>query len=114
MDQLVRKVCIDMSTKVIRKTPVDTGRARANWFAAANSKPQGTTQSTDPSGGSTINEASSKAGGLKSGDTFYLINNLPYIEQLEDGYSQQAPAGMVKISVAEYVGTINKIAQGLK
>jgi hypothetical protein len=31
----------------------------------------------------------------------WIYNNLPYIERLEFGHSQQAPLGMVRISIAE-------------
>ena len=30
-----------------------------------------------------------------------VYNNLPYIERLEDGYSNQAPEGMVSLTAAE-------------
>lgn len=114
LDQLPRKVCIDLSTRVVRRTPVDTGRARANWFAAIDTKPQGTTESTDPNGYSTINNAINQAERLKAGDIYYLINNLPYIEELEDGSSQQAPQGMVKVSIVEFKGIVDKVAREIK
>jgi len=31
-----------------------------------------------------------------------IYNNLEYIEALENGHSQQAPAGMVAVSLAEF------------
>ena len=39
---------------------------------------------------------------LKLGDTAYLVNNLPYAVPLEYGHSSQAPAGMVRVTIAEF------------
>jgi len=36
------------------------------------------------------------------GDIVYLANNLPYAQRLEDGWSQQAPEGMVKLTVQRF------------
>jgi hypothetical protein len=34
---------------------------------------------------------------------------LPYIRRLEDGYSQQAPAGMVTLTVQEFAAVVKAI-----
>lgn len=39
----------------------------------------------------------------------FILNNVEYIEALEEGHSQQAPAGMVRISIAEVELEINTI-----
>ena len=31
-DQVVRKVCLDMTKEIVQLTPVDTGMARSNYF----------------------------------------------------------------------------------
>ena len=43
----------------------------------------------------------------------FIVSNLAYIEALENGHSQQAPQGMVTISVAEIEADIDGILQGL-
>lgn len=106
-DAEVRKICLDLVTGIVLKTPVDTGRARANWFTSVGSPRADTTVSTEPSGSSTISSALgpiSKA----TGNVLWITNNLPYIYRLEfEGWSKQAPAGMVRI-------TINDIARQLR
>lgn len=106
-DAEVRKICYDLVTGIILKTPVDTGRARANWFTSIGSPSVSVTASTDPSGSSSISSALgaiSKA----TGNVLWITNNLPYIYRLEfEGWSKQAPAGMVRV-------TINDIARQLR
>ena len=116
-DAEVRKICLDLLTGIVLKTPVDTGRARANWFTSIGSPSGNVTASTDPSGSSAISSglsAISKA----TGNVLWITNNLPYIYRLEfgtyndgpktvGGFSRQAPAGMVRV-------TINDIARQLR
>lgn len=106
-DAEVRKICLDLLTGIVLKTPVDTGRARGNWFTSIGSPTAKVTVSTDPSGSSTISSglsAISKA----TGNVLWITNNLPYIYRLEfEGWSKQAPAGMVRV-------TINDIARQLR
>jgi len=40
-----------------------------------------------------------------------MENHVPYIQRLEDGYSTQAPAGMVKITVAEFEGIVEAMGR---
>lgn len=106
-DAEVRKICLDLLTGIVLKTPVDTGRARGNWFTSVGSPSANVTVSTDPSGSSAIANglsAISKA----TGNILWITNNLPYIYRLEfEGWSKQAPAGMVRV-------TINDIARQLR
>jgi hypothetical protein len=98
-DAEVRKICLDLLTGIVLKTPVDTGRARANWFTSIGSPSINVTESTDPSGSSTIANSLS-AISKATGDVLWITNNLPYIYRLEfEGWSRQAPAGMVRVTV---------------
>ncbi len=102
MNLAVRKIALELFSRVILKTPADTGRARANWQVAIGSVPAGTLELEDKPGTATISAADAAASGLRAGDVIYLANNLPYIQRLEDGYSGQAPAGMVGLTVQEF------------
>jgi hypothetical protein len=102
MDLLVRKIGLELFSRVILNTPVDSGRARANWQVQIGSVPSGTLELEDRSGAATINTATAAAAGLQAGDVIYLVNNLPYIQKLEDGSSKQAPAGMVGLAVQDF------------
>jgi hypothetical protein len=97
MTQVGRKVALELFRRVIYKTPVDTGRARANWQVTIGSQ-------------ATMSKATAASAGFKAGDTIYLTNNLPYIRKLEEGSSQQAPAGMVALTVQEFAQVVNQIS----
>lgn len=93
----VRATALQLFTSVIERTPVATGRARGNWRTSTLAPAQGIIERTD--GNAAINEVNLKTATFRLADTIYLSNNLPYIERLEDGYSTQAPTGMVQVSV---------------
>lgn len=42
------------------------------------------------------------------GDTVVISNDLPYAERVENGWSTQAPAGMMKISLLEWDFLVEK------
>lgn len=95
-DRLFQAVTVEALSSVVRLSPVDTGRFRGNWQTSANSPESGTLNVIDKSGVETILRGKNAANQLKSGQVSYVVNNLPYAERLENGWSQQAPQGMVK------------------
>lgn len=103
IESIVKGTFLSLASKIIVRTPVDTGRARGNWQTSINSKPSGEVNDSESEA---INKASRVK--FKIGDSLYLINNLPYIQALEDGHSKQTPVGMVKITVAEYQEVVNQ------
>lgn len=101
-DLVVRKVCLDLMSDITNNTPVDTGRARANWFASINT-PVSTTVEYSGSPASAAVQAVGNAQVAISqapGNVFWISNNLPYIYRLEfEGWSKQAPNGMVRLAI---------------
>lgn len=101
-EQAVRKIVIELLSKVVLKSPVDTGRFRGNWYASINYASDAVSASVDKSGASTIGRGNAVINGFRIGDAaIYLANNLPYAYRLETGYSKQAPNGMARLSVME-------------
>lgn len=136
-DLLVRKVIIDVTSELVKLSPVDTGMFRANWFVGA-SLPTDTTRVPDKTGASSIARAASMSATLKAGGTTWIANNLPYALALEYGsysnpgryhwhprlkawvirttpvgFSTQAPAGMVRITAARWQPIVDKAARSL-
>jgi len=109
MDLAVRKIALQMFTRIILKSPVDTGRFRGNWQIAIGSVPDGTLELDDKTGTATIAKGAAIALGMNAGDIVYFANNLPYARRLEEGYSQQAPAGMVALTVQEFQSIVRQI-----
>lgn len=97
-EKVVRGTLIAMGSKIIKRSPVDTGRFRGNWQFTINSAASGKLASIGDPSGALI----SASQGWESGSSFYMTNNLPYAERLEYGWSAQAPSGMVRVVLSEY------------
>lgn len=121
IDRLVRKVAIDLLKSVVYKSPVGDatlwqspppagyvgGRFRGNWQLGVNSNPSGELSTIDASGANTINLGMANIPATNAaGNIYYITNNLPYAQRLENGWSSQAPAGMVSLTVAEFDGIV--------
>lgn len=98
-DMVVRKVAQDFANSFVLKSPVDTGRFRGNWNTAFGAPNLSISTSTE--GGAEV-RAASILPAYKTGDTIFITNNLPYALRLEYGWSDQAPKGMVRTTIAEY------------
>src|SRR5690606_23664498 len=109
------------------RTPVDSGRARGNWQVTIGTPASGVVPVSDKQGGQTIAKGTETINAIPPFDVVWITNNMPYIEVLEyglfnppdpgpskdprpdrkgrvlvkDGYSQQAPQGMVGVTLAE-------------
>ena len=100
-DAKVRIICLDLLSGIVLNTPVDTGRARANWQTSIGAPKSTQLEATDKSGEATIANAQDDVANA-AGNIFWITNNLPYIYRLEyEGWSQQAPRGMVRLSLDE-------------
>lgn len=78
------------------------GRFRGNWMFSIGSPDNTATDEVDPSGRKSTARIVDGAIEFKAGDTAYITNSLPYAIPLEFGHSQQAPGGMVRITVARF------------
>ncbi|MGJ5032354.1 HK97 gp10 family phage protein [Bradyrhizobium sp. HKCCYLS2038] len=112
-DLVVRKVALEMFTRVVIKTPVDTGRARGSWQVAIGSVPAGQVNHLDKTGAETIARVAAGTAPAKAGDVIYLVANLPYINALEYGHSKQAPNGMVRLTIMEWDRVVSNAAQAV-
>jgi hypothetical protein len=85
-DMIVRRVLFNATTMILRRSPVDTGRFRANWQYGYGVQPTGTVEDFDTSrDGSQTRDAI--VGQITKGvGVHYLVNNLPYAEVIEFGY----------------------------
>lgn len=111
---VVRKVALDMGGQLIDRSPVDTGRFKNNWVTSMGSMSTATGGNADPSAGTARTLLKTQVDGWKPGQTIFITNSLPYAMRLEHGYSKQAPAGMVKLTVQNYAQAVAKAARELK
>lgn len=99
---VARKITLELFSNVILKSPVDTGRFRANWNCSIGSSDKSTSAATDKEGSGAIGRMRAEVTKFTlNGQSIFLSNSLPYAERLENGWSDQAPHGMVRLSVME-------------
>ncbi|MBT9158788.1 MAG: hypothetical protein DDT26_00035 [Dehalococcoidia bacterium] len=108
-DQLVRKVILAIDRAVVLATPVDTGRARANWQPSIGQPAEGTLpEPASPSAGRDQSDVRAVIAGYRPGLTVHITNNLPYIERLNNGSSSQAPADFVSFAILAVVRAVQR------
>lgn len=90
---VLRKLALDLYAEIIKGTPVDTGRARANWNLSVHSPNYSVSNST------IISSVSITAGSLQNLPEVYISNGLPYVRELEFGRSDQAPNGFIRLAI---------------
>jgi len=129
LDTVLRKTVLQILSGVVEATPVDTGRARANWQVSVGSSNPLVVDTITPD---VVGREMAVIATLKAGKPVYIFNNVPYILVLEygqypnppkrgtylrtgqtkgaftgpgwfqfseGGYSSQAPGGMARITV---------------
>ena len=101
----IRAVTLEALNRIVLKTPVNSGRARGNWNVLIGTDgEEDAAESDDKTGTEAISRGGDVIGDYARETGFPVIsiyNNLPYIGRLEDGYSNQAPVGMVATTAAE-------------
>lgn len=109
-DKVVRSTLIDLSAKIIMRTPVDTGRLINNWYPSFERVSLEKTGRTGKGTASVNRVKALLSADTSSGYTYYLTNNLPYAARIEyEGYSKvKAPAGMIRITAAELDDSLRK------
>jgi hypothetical protein len=112
-DLVVRRSALEIMNGLVQKSPVDTGRFQGNWQVGIGGVNALTSSDADKAGASAIGRTNVAVQTFKPGQTIYLTNSLPYAQRLEYGYSQQAPGGMVRLTVVEYQQIIRKAASAL-
>lgn len=111
-EKVFRKTCFEISNEVISNTPVDTGRAKNNWFPDINKFSSETTEATNKQG--SISLVAGATNRLQLGATFTLSNNLHYIVKLEYGWSKKSPQGMVGITLQKFDTILKNANKGIR
>jgi len=105
----IRKVVLAIDNALVSSTPVDTGRARSNWLPNFNTPTEETTKNTSPSVAKAAVAAKVAAFDIDKHASVHLTNNLPYIGKLNEGSSDQQPAGFVRRAVLAGVDAVKSV-----
>lgn len=96
----IAAITLNLFSKIVAQTPVDTGVARSNWNLSVGS--EDSSFSTDrKSPEPALEKAAVDVQTLDLGDEVYITNATSYIRKLEEGSSKQAPSGWVKVAVEQ-------------
>lgn len=121
MDDIFQTIVIKVGERVVRISPVDTGLFRGNWQLTVDEETSGVLAREDQTGDSTVAAIASKANKLTAGQVAYILNHIEYGYDLEygtyygptakvteEGFSRQAPEGMVRVTEAEFIPIVNE------
>lgn len=116
IDHILQDIVIMVGESVVTLSPVDTGRFRGNWQLSINSSSNASLVRYDQSGHTTIAGIKSIARTFTAGQVAYIQNHVLYGNDLEwglyngptqkvtdEGFSTQAPAGMVRVTEAQFL-----------
>jgi hypothetical protein len=90
------------------------GRFRANWQLGVDFIPTGVIEATDRSGDRTQGNIIASVPADAAGKVYFLCNNLPYARRIEDGWSRQAPVGVVGLTVIKFQNFVDEAVQKVK
>lgn len=107
--QALRTLALIINQTIIVATPVDTGHARANWIVGIDAPISKEISEEDKGGEATVARNAAIIRGAKPRKQIILSNNVPYINVLNEGSSDQAPAQFVKLAILEAVAAVRKI-----
>lgn len=105
---------------IAKRLPLKAGRGyvggalRGSWQVTVSAPAGSDIQRVDPSGNSTIAAGTSAVTGIRVGPAVYIVSNKPYARRIEfEGWSKQAPAGMVRVTAAEFSLIVDEQARAL-
>ena len=111
-DDAVGRIVVKVAAELDKRSPVGDavywkspppkgyigGHFRANWQLGVNTRPAGERAGVDPTGTETQAMILAEVPDKASGNVFWLANNAPYARRIEDGWSRQAPQGLVGLT----------------
>tara|TARA_R110000772_G_C13310282_1_gene440285 strand:+ start:19759 stop:20190 length:432 start_codon:yes stop_codon:yes gene_type:complete len=123
-DRVVRGVIIEIGTRLVYRSPVGDpstwqspppegyvgGAFRVNWQYEFGKEADGTLAEIEANPTVAISRITNKVLGAQVNGIHYIVNNMPYAQRLEDGWSGQAPQGMVGLVELEFEQIVRGIA----
>ena len=136
-DKVVRYALMTLDSRLVNRSPVGDGsywksppppgytggRFRGAW-AVSEWAPQisgvGMDRTStgngiiDKDGSATLAAHAGAINAAKAGRVYYLVNPLPYAKRIEEGWSRQAPYGIVALTVVEWNNIVENAVNGVK
>lgn len=101
-EDVVKGITLDLTAELIEVMPVDVGWAKAKWVPSLTPA-----RGSAPSRGDVASATAAQSAGVAAIATGYTLdkgavfvsNNVPYIQMLNDGHSEQEPAGFIERAI---------------
>ncbi|MBV6321901.1 hypothetical protein [Duganella violaceipulchra] len=90
------------------------GRFRGAWMVSIGTPDNSVGTALDTEGRATLEAHKVIIAAAKAGDVIHFRNNMPYADRLEKGWSQQAPLGMVALTVVEWQTIVDNVVNGIR
>ena len=100
LDDSAKNIVKEVFIRIVHRTPVASGRLKGSWGLGMN-VPEAIASTLDASGSITIAFMTTKLASMQIGGNIIIYNSQPYARRIEYGYSNKAPQGMVRITIAE-------------
>lgn len=122
--KIINTTLLEMYKKIIDRTPVgnpaiwnwpapkgyNPGTLKKSWKISFNGNIRDTDGKFTSATQLSNNYGLSFKVGTNKQQTATIFNPQPYAQRVETGWSTQAPQGMMRITIAEYVGILDKNA----
>ena len=126
-DDVVGNVVVRVAAELDRRSPVGDatywknpapkgyigGHFRANWQLGVGTRPTAEVAGVDPSGARTLGAIIAEVPEEAAGRVYWLVNNAPYAQRIENGWSRQAPQGLVGLTVVMFQQIVREAAEAL-
>lgn len=127
-DKIVRYALLTLDTRLVQRSPVGDakfwthpapkgysgGAFRGAWAISIGVPASGVTGIIDKDGAATLAAHAGIISQAKAGEVQYLTNGLPYAKRIEEGWSRQAPYGLVALTVVEWNNIVESAVNGVK
>lgn len=127
-DLAVGGIVVRVSAELDRRSPVGDGsywknpphkgytggRFRGNWQLGIGVVPAGETGAIDKTGGETQGRIIAAVPEQAAGLVYFVVNNVPYAQRIEEGWSRQAPQGLVGLTAIQFQRFVDESAGSLK
>ena len=104
---VMRMATVEVYRELMVASPVDTGNFRWNWWCQVNGVT--TRYEQHENKGIDLNRPITVFSNFDMKDSLFICNSTPYGKRLNEGWSGQAPARFVEITVSGVQNKVNKI-----
>src|SRR5215472_10773868 len=111
LNTVIRRAAAQLYSDIVLRWPVDTGYSRRNWQVSVDPPPTDVIGLPPKKVHGKPTEVLEPLYNPQGADTaitvpkdatrVYILNNVVYAEALENGWSKQAPYGVVRIAIAQ-------------